>query len=433
MMGGLRNLTTTVKAALHASDSWPFVTMVSGASVHALASLAVLVVAAWVFPQSDVGVIALVVALQFILSQGFTVGINLAVLYRVSDIARPPVSPLHGFINVLVVSVLLALAFLLAFRQWGTMLFPAGLVEMVWQLTAYAVLSASVKVFLADLNARRSFKQMGMLLAMRGLVAAGAMTAAILTEMSLTTFVWLVMVLPEAAAFAVHAVYALAHPVRFDVGRAVSIFRADLRFGTKAIAGTMLLESAIKADVLMMGMLTDARTTGLYALVSVTSDLFIQCMVFARVFLNPRYTEAYSASGAEGVLRLAGRVLRWSYPLGALAASLLVGGSLLAVHAIPAFMAYREAMPAVLVLWVFLCLTAGFFPLFQLLGQVGRPLHQSATYTALFMANVLFNALLIPHWGATGAALATGLAYVVHAAFLAIILRSMSTSSTPIA
>jgi O-antigen/teichoic acid export membrane protein len=433
MRDELRHMITSATQSLRATDRRPILALVTGAGMHAMASFSLLAVAALVFQQAQVGIIALVIALQFVLSQGFSLGINLAVLYRASDTSKTPASPFHGLMNVLLVSVALSVVFLFVFGRWGSMLFPKELVGMRWHLATYGVLAACVKVFLVELNAVADFRRMGLVLGLRGLLVAIAVAGALVIELTPSVFVWLVMVLPEAAAFAVHAVYALAHPVRFDVGRAVSIFRADLRFGTKAIAGTMLLESAIKADVLMMGMLTDARTTGLYALVSVTSDLFIQCMVFARVFLNPRYTEAYSASGAEGVLRLAGRVLRWSYPLGALAASLLVGGSLLAVHAIPAFMAYREAMPAVLVLWVFLCLTAGFFPLFQLLGQVGRPLHQSATYTALFMANVLFNALLIPHWGATGAALATGLAYVVHAAFLAIILRSMSTSSTPIA
>jgi len=427
MRDGLRQLTTTVSQALRDPERWPLLALMGGAGAHALASLSVLVVAALVFPQEAVGIITLVVALQFVLSQGFTLGINLAVLYRSSDTSRPQVSPLHGLLNVLLVSVALAAVFLSVFGWWGAGLFPEALVDMRWQLATYGVMAACVKVFLAELNARRDLRAMGMVLGLRGVLVASALAVATVTDMTPGTFVWLAVVLPEAVAAARHVVYAWRHPARYDPAQAWPLLRADLGFGSKAITGAMLLESAIKADVLMLGALTDARTTGLYALVSVVSDLFIQCMVFARVFLNPRFTEAHATQGTQGLLRLVGRVLRWAYPIGMLGAALLAVGALAALHLVPALMAYRDAATALVTLCAFLCLTAGFFPLLQLLGQVGRPGAQSMTHTMFFVVNILLNALLIPHWGATGAALATGLAYVVHAVLLSVMLRSISS------
>jgi O-antigen/teichoic acid export membrane protein len=108
--------------------------------------------------------------------------------------------------------------------------------------------------------------------------------------------------------------------------------------------------------------------------------------------------------------------LKRSYLLGTGFVLITCAGFVCSTFAIPDYVNYRIGLPALIVLSFFLCLTAGFFPLLQVFGQIGRPLTQSATYAILFIANILFNLIFIPWLGMLGAALGTGLAYLVYVA-----------------
>jgi O-antigen/teichoic acid export membrane protein len=70
-----------------------------------------------------------------------------------------------------------------------------------------------------------------------------------------------------------------------------------------------------------------------------------------------------------------------------------------------------QSRDLLLLLCAGLCVYAAFIPSDQILLQAGLPARQSALMAASLGANVVLNAILIPRYGAPGAAVATAAAY----------------------
>ncbi|MCF8258647.1 MAG: polysaccharide biosynthesis C-terminal domain-containing protein, partial [Flavobacteriales bacterium] len=200
----------------------------------------------------------------------------------------------------------------------------------------------------------------------------------------------------------------------FSLKDALKLFKRDFNYGIKALWGALFLDSSTKVDVLMLGAFTDARTTGIYTFISLASDLFLQFMTMVRSWVNPKVTRTYMDRDRPMFREFLKEQALQSYAVGTGFMALVCVGFVVSAFAIPEYAAYRAGLPSLLVLSFFLCLCAGFFPLLQVFGQIGRPMTQSATYAILFISNVLLNLLLIPWLGMIGAALGTGLAYMVY-------------------
>ena len=97
--------------------------------------------------------------------------------------------------------------------------------------------------------------------------------------------------------------------------------------------------------------------------------------------------------------------------------TLLAGGTLLLVF--PFFVAFfpvglvEESLVLLEILLLGLMLYAAFIPFEYLLLQSGRPGAQSLMMGVNVCANIALNVVLIPHFGAVGAALATALSFGV--------------------
>lgn len=233
-----------------------------------------------------------------------------------------------------------------------------------------------------------------------------------------------VVLLPEAIAFAMYVVHAVHGVRRIHLEHVARLFRRDVRYDIRALWGALFPDSSTKVDILMLGAFTDARTTGIYTFISLASDLFLQFTSLLRSWVNPRITEAFVKHDADGFRQFILSELKRSYVLGIGFLMVLSAAFIVVTTCIPDYAVYREGIPAMVVLCSSLALCAGFFPLLQVFGQIGRPTTQSATFVLLFGVNVLFNLLFIPWFGMVGAALGTGLAYMVYAmAFVALVNR----------
>jgi O-antigen/teichoic acid export membrane protein len=390
----------------------------SGYGLFALASIVVISGAALLYTPQEVGDLSIVIAFQFLLSQFAGSGIHFSALYHDSRADKVPVSPMYALLTVVFTSVLWSLFFSLCYPLMVSAFYSPELLVYGPHLVVYAVMVASNKVFAAQLNAKEQYSALGMLFAFKGVLSLVMIGLCMYMQWPLSLYVTTVVLLPEILAFIIYVGYALRHIHGFSWGNVLLYFTRDFKFGMKALWGAIFLDSNTKVDVLMLGAFTDAKTTGIYTFIALASDLFLQFTTLLRSWVNPKVTKVYMESDVAGFRRFLKVQLQRSYVLGILFMLVVCGGFAGLIHAVPEYEQYQAGLPALYVISAFLCLCAGFFPLLQVFGQIGRPMTQSYIFAALFVTNVALNIVFIPWLGMIGAAFGTGLAYVVFAALL---------------
>jgi O-antigen/teichoic acid export membrane protein len=209
---------------------------------------------------------------------------------------------------------------------------------------------------------------------------------------------------------------ALLVALRAELGRApadeAASWRAKhLRFGARALPNSLLAESFIRIDILMLGLLTSDAEVGLYSLAALFVEGLYQIAIVVRTVANPLLVKLWAAGRRAELAAFCRRIGAVSL-LGASA----VGAAVYLAFpwldlwlSAPLVAGAGELLP---VLLAGLVVAAAFVPSDHLLLQAGRPGKQSLLMTANVALNVALNAVLIPRYGPLGAAFATAAAFV---------------------
>lgn len=401
---------------------------VLGYGLFGISAIAVVASAAITFEQYEVGVLSIIIALQFLLSQFSGVGIHFSTLYYNSN-DSDSVSPRYGLLNVLICSTAVALLFSIVFPDICRLLYPVETLKFVAHLAVYAVLASTNKVFIAQLNAKQRFDTMGLVFAIKGLASIVFVSTSLLYPCNIELFVFGAILLPEIITVTIFLLYAFTNAAPFSWKVALSLFKRDTTYGIKAFWGALFLESSTKVDILILGAYTDARITGIYTFIALVSDLFLQYTTLIRNYFNPSITKVFMRNDLSVFKDFVSKKIRLSYLLGIPFLILLCFGFSLVVRGISDYATYTEGLPTMYILVAFFCVCAGYFPVRQLFGQIGQPMKQSVTYFILFSSNLLLNMILIPRYGMNGAALATGLSYVIYSVVFQLMLKHIPIAS----
>jgi len=244
-----------------------------------------------------------------------------------------------------------------------------------------------------------------------GFVIAAAVQAILVVTLATTgrlTIRWVLIAWSATVAIPLAvALVALRPRLRmFDRRLAFRTARTGMRYQFW-IASQFLL---FRSDVLLLSLMTNQRSVGLYAVaVSVGEMIFLACSVLAQLAL-PKQVVGTKQARAE----MTARVVR----LNALCA-VLVTGVLVAVGPFAIPLVYGDAYTASVA--PFAALLPGIMALAALNSvspyMVGleHPFIIAAMTFAALTVNVIANLLLIPHLGATGAAISSSVAYGVLA------------------
>ena len=189
--------------------------------------------------------------------------------------------------------------------------------------------------------------------------------------------------------------------------------KRDLVFGIKSIWGTIFFEASTKVDVLMLGVYVSPEKVGIYTIISMISDLFLNVSSVLRTFLNPDITMNFMNQRDNFVNFIKQKVIL-CYKILVPFLILVVVLYLVATNFISQILMYKVGTISLIILTFFLALTSGFIPLMLTFGQIGKPNQQSVTFFVFFVANLLLNMALIPLFGIEGASLATGLSYLIY-------------------
>lgn len=186
-----------------------------------------------------------------------------------------------------------------------------------------------------------------------------------------------------------------------------------LGFGARGQLGNLLWLVNLRLDFLLLGVLAGPATLGVYAVASKFAELMRLPATALNYVLYPRFTRALPAVASRDARHLLGRAC-----LVSMAATPLLAG--LSIVALPLLFG-KEFQPAVVpacLLLVGLAVEGAAAVASAYLWGAGRPGANSVGMGVGVVITIALDLLLIPRYGASGAAIASSAAYLATAGVL---------------
>lgn len=372
-----------------------------------------------------------VFALYFVFSQFAVGGIHLSVLKHAAEHPDDPVRVREIVCSSLVPTTVLAgmftAVFVLARKPLAEMLQSPEVAMGVLVAAPGLFLFSLNKVLMAVLNAERRMKHFAFFQAFRpisfiasAVVLAGTGQAGALLPFMFTVAEGLVLV---------GLVIALFPRLRGFVGVVSKRWVIEhMRFGGKAYLSGVLAGLNTRLDVLMLGWFMSDKVVGIYSFAAIIAEGFFQLTVIVRNNFNPilvrLLADTKQADLITFVKRGRNKTWLWMGAIGAASVALYpLAAKLVILFGAQSDLAGSWSVFAIIAAGV--VLSAGYLPFMNLLVVAGRP----ASHTVLIFAGVVFNVaancFLIPVWGANGAAVALGAAYVFSVLLLRVMTRRL--------
>jgi len=208
----------------------------------------------------------------------------------------------------------------------------------------------------------------------------------------------------------------------------LSLMRRIAAYGTRAQVGGIMTQLNLRLDFVLLGVMTNPAVLGVYAVASKFAELVrIVSMAFTYV-LYPRFSKAAPVDAAAQARRILPR------------AGLFVAGAI-----VPLWLAVGIVIPSIYgskfdgatvparIILLGLALEGVVGVVTAFLYGVGRPGLTSIAMGAGLVATVTLDIILIPRFGATGAAVASAVAYLTTALALLAFFRRVERAPVPVA
>ncbi len=381
-----------------------------------ISSLAVIVVPALYFQQSQIGVIGICLSLQYILSQLFGSGLHFSSLYYKSvalSTSEDTYCSISSKINVTLITVFFGILFYFLFPLIATIYDNFSLNDFKEFLILSVIFIAINKVFLSELNAVKKFNLIGKLYLMKSVIFSGIILLVVAHKIDFKEYIKYQLLVPELIIYLCYLLKTMILFLKKTETFSLKHTKRDLLFGVKSLWGTIFFEASTKIDVLLLGIYVTPERVGIYSVISMISDLFLNISSVLRTLVNPDITMNFITNKPNFVKFITAKV-KISYKV--LVPFLLL--TTIVYYAVttylPQLLVYKEGFHSLLILAFFLSLASGFIPLMLTFGQIGKPNLQSLTFFVFFMSNLILNIVFIPLFGIEGASIATGLSYLIY-------------------
>ncbi len=388
----------------------------SGVAVYGLVSISVILMSGLIYDVHEVGLISILVALQFFISQFTGLGIHHSVLFYESIPFKKEKFSNH-YLNVLITSFFTSSCIFFSYNYFISLAGMGELTEFRNHICFFGIIASSNKAFVSQLNAKKNFNSLGTMFGIKGIFVFLVLLYFFFNSLAVKYYIFFSFLVPELFVFIAYSIIAVYLFSKQTILGFKKYFKKDLRFGLQSFWGALFLETSTKLDVLMLGSFTNMSITGIYGLIAVFSDITLQYNVFIRSFFNPEITRVYYSKSISEFKFFLKSIIKKTYLFNGLFIVVLVGLLLFFICNIPSLENYNFGIVPLITLALFFLLASGYFVFFQLFGQIGLPLIQSYSFAILFLSNLVLNLVLIPFFGMFGAALATGIAYLVFVIF----------------
>jgi stage V sporulation protein B len=389
--------------------------------IGVLSGFAVTVIGARLLSQADLGAAGVAITIGTVAALACNGGVNIATIYlggrlperRVAVLGATTVIALAGFVGSIALVTLSALV----------LAGPLGVDGRDWLFAGAAVVAAGIIGYeyggavLLAIGRQREFALMELI---RGLVTLGCVAV-------------LLVIWPTDAAFVLGTGigYVAGSAMSFGIGQARTgalrpawnseLVRWSLAIGLRGQAGNILQFLNLRLDLLLVPVLLQLSSAGLYVVAVRVSEVLTQVASSAGSLIFP----AVAGGTDPGATELTERTVRVSLLVVAVAAVALIAlaDPLLAV----AFgAAYESGATTLRILAVaMLPLSLSRILAGDLKGR-GRPGSVSVAMLVAVAATLVLDVVLIPRLGITGAGLASLVAYSASAAMLVALFLSVT-------
>ncbi|MFQ5654930.1 MAG: polysaccharide biosynthesis C-terminal domain-containing protein [Planctomycetota bacterium] len=375
------------------------------------------------YDAGALGVFNQVFAAYIFFSQFAVAGVHFSTLKHVAEGAQdPPRAGAIVFSALLLTGCLASLssaAFWLAGGIIGSILESPGVTEGIAWAAPGLIFFALNKVLLAAFNGLRWMGLYAFCQALRPvLVLAAFIVAAILRAPPAALPVALTV--GEGLLF-ILALLRIIPRLAGSLGGAGVWVRRHVDFGLRSFLGGALIELNTRVDVLMLGYFASDRLVGIYSLAAILAEGLYQLLIVIRNNINPLLVTLTSRMQLDELRRLAVRTKGATYLLMLGVGAIAVAGYPFILENLTRGSELARSWPIFAILMLGIVISSGYVPFGGILLQAGRPGLHTAMIGGVVAFNCAANLLLIPFWGAIGAAVATSLSFV-FAAFLLVIL-----------
>lgn len=201
--------------------------------------------------------------------------------------------------------------------------------------------------------------------------------------------------------------------------------KRHMGFGNKILLSNMVLELNTKVDIICLGwILKDDYQIGIYSFAILFAEGFYQVFVVVRRSMNPLITRTYheyesNKESIAGLLKDAGRIIRFLRVPGLVA---IVTGYYVLCHLMNK-QEYLDGLWSMLIVCIFIAFTAKSIVFGNFFAQIGKPELESLINIITVATNFVGNIILISIFGVYGAAIATGISYLVFSVMLKVLLK----------
>ena len=367
-----------------------------------------------VYGTRALGVFNQVFAAYLLFSQFAALGFHYSVLKHVAA-AREPEERRAIFTSGLAATVVIGAVFsvllwLLA-APLGDLLDSTGVERGIRWAAPGVLFFALSKVTLSCLNALQRMRWYAVLFGGRFVFMVLAFVVCAQLDIDAAVLP-AILTVSEASIFVISLVPLAGQLVRVGVVELRRRVGDHLRFGIRGVMSGMLSELNTRIDVLVLGYYTSDAIVGAYSFAAILAEGLYQLLVVLRTNFAPIVIRQLAA-GERHDLRAMVRRNRDRTYLGAVAAGILaVAGYALVVPLVTTDPALAESWRYFAVLIGGMVASAGYAPFLPMLLYGGLPGWHTYLMLGTVLVNVLGNLVLIPRFGATGAAIATATAFV---------------------
>jgi O-antigen/teichoic acid export membrane protein len=192
----------------------------------------------------------------------------------------------------------------------------------------------------------------------------------------------------------------------------INWIQKHLAFGWKALWGGVIIETNFRIDILMLGLLTNEHTTGLYSLSTMIAEGLYNLLFVLRTMINPALVGMMQSGDHQGIRILLKKISIYLYPAFTLLIVLIGVLYIQTLHFL-GLDAFTSSFLPLMILLTGIALAGPFIPFYEIFMQAGKSGRYSQFMAYIIATNIILNACLIPLWGMIGAAIATAGALIM--------------------
>ncbi|MEK6644158.1 MAG: oligosaccharide flippase family protein [Planctomycetota bacterium] len=397
--------------------------------VAGLGGVAVNTIIAARMGSSALGVFNQAFAFYIVLSQLAVGGLQYSVLHQVSrrqdDLDHASRAASSAMMLVGTVSLAVCLLAWLARGVVGRLLSSPDVADAIGYMLPGLFAFSLNKLLLNVLSGLRHMRAYAVFQSLRFVLLLGSI-AALVAMGRPGSHLTIALSVSELLLFVGLVAYIRLALFRFQFGGSLAAwYPTHISYGLRGFLSGVLHELNTRVDILILGFFRDDATVGIYSFAAILAEGFAQIPLALRTNVDPIIGGHLANQRKPDIEAFSRRLSQTFFPL-----MLAVGAAAVVVY--PFALGWIRVDASFQASWVVfgilvagISLNARYRPFMGILLQSGHPGSHTVLVAIVVLSNLILNVALVPAFGAPGSAVATGTAFLVEAALIAILARRM--------